>query len=220
IALCVHPITVAPNQSTEFNFFNSFNAGLRTQWDFSFKSLCDLTPPWVTKGCLRVLSKENPTLAASSGEGGEPVLMTAAKMVLHDWQRGTIPFFVHPQSKTDPNTSVNMKRVTWKRKMILSRNGLSGQLPVAMENLAHLVTFNVSHNQLHVELPGGAFLNTISPSSIAGNPALCGAAVDCPTMLPKPIVLNLNSTESDLPCPGQQRQSLYLEAVSTAPPVS
>ncbi|PSR95682.1 Nuclear/nucleolar GTPase [Actinidia chinensis var. chinensis] len=28
--------------------------------------------------------------------GGEPDLMTAAKMVLHDWQRGKIPFFVPP----------------------------------------------------------------------------------------------------------------------------
>nr|AER26534.1 GTP-binding family protein [Carica papaya] len=28
--------------------------------------------------------------------GGEPDLMTAAKMVLHDWQRGRIPFFVPP----------------------------------------------------------------------------------------------------------------------------
>ncbi|XP_068660085.1 nuclear/nucleolar GTPase 2 [Aristolochia californica] len=29
-------------------------------------------------------------------KGGEPDLMTAAKMVLHDWQRGRIPFFVAP----------------------------------------------------------------------------------------------------------------------------
>lgn len=29
-------------------------------------------------------------------QGGEPDLMTAAKMVLHDWQRGRIPFFVPP----------------------------------------------------------------------------------------------------------------------------
>ncbi|KAK6934281.1 GTP binding domain [Dillenia turbinata] len=29
-------------------------------------------------------------------KGGEPDLMTAAKMVLHDWQRGRIPFFVPP----------------------------------------------------------------------------------------------------------------------------
>jgi len=29
-------------------------------------------------------------------KGGEPDLMTAGKMVLHDWQRGKIPFFVPP----------------------------------------------------------------------------------------------------------------------------
>ncbi|KAA8523877.1 hypothetical protein F0562_010300 [Nyssa sinensis] len=38
-------------------------------------------------------------LCKSTGKllkGGEPDLMTAAKMVLHDWQRGKIPFFVQP----------------------------------------------------------------------------------------------------------------------------
>ncbi|KAI9093383.1 hypothetical protein K1719_027397 [Acacia pycnantha] len=34
-------------------------------------------------------------------KGGEPDLMTAAKMVLHDWQRGKIPFFVPPPRKDD-----------------------------------------------------------------------------------------------------------------------
>lgn len=29
-------------------------------------------------------------------QGGEPDLMTSAKMVLNDWQRGKIPFFVPP----------------------------------------------------------------------------------------------------------------------------
>ncbi|WOL14407.1 nuclear/nucleolar GTPase 2 [Canna indica] len=38
-------------------------------------------------------------LCKSTGKllrGGEPDLMTAAKMILHDWQRGKIPFFVPP----------------------------------------------------------------------------------------------------------------------------
>ncbi|TKY49087.1 Nuclear/nucleolar GTPase 2 [Spatholobus suberectus] len=38
-------------------------------------------------------------LCKSTGKllkGGEPDLMTAAKMILHDWQRGRIPFFVPP----------------------------------------------------------------------------------------------------------------------------
>ncbi|KAJ4778406.1 Nucleolar GTP-binding protein 2 [Rhynchospora pubera] len=47
-------------------------------------------------------------LSKSSGKllkGGEPDLMTAAKMVLHDWQRGKIPFFVPPPQEggVDPS---------------------------------------------------------------------------------------------------------------------
>eukprot|EP00262_Sarcandra_glabra_P013480 TRINITY_DN3742_c1_g1_i1.p1 TRINITY_DN3742_c1_g1~~TRINITY_DN3742_c1_g1_i1.p1 ORF type:complete len:530 (-),score=100.74 TRINITY_DN3742_c1_g1_i1:140-1729(-) len=34
-------------------------------------------------------------------KGGEPDLMTAAKMVLHDWQRGRLPFFVPPPLQED-----------------------------------------------------------------------------------------------------------------------
>lgn len=81
----------------------------------------------------------------------------------------------------------------------LSFNKLTGTLPKPLANLVHLVTFNVSHNQLQGELPAGAFFNTISPSSVTGNPTLCGAAVNksCPAVLPKPIVLNPNSTGTD-----------------------
>ncbi|KAJ0705332.1 putative protein kinase RLK-Pelle-LRR-VII-1 family [Helianthus annuus] len=81
----------------------------------------------------------------------------------------------------------------------LSFNKLTGTLPKSLENLVHLVTFNVSHNQLQGELPAGAFFNTISPSSVSNNPTLCGAAANksCPTVLPKPIVLNPNSTGTD-----------------------
>ncbi|CAL0310641.1 unnamed protein product [Lupinus luteus] len=45
-------------------------------------------------------------LCKSSGKllrGGEPDLMTAAKMILHDWQRGRIPFFVPPPRLDDPS---------------------------------------------------------------------------------------------------------------------
>lgn len=40
-------------------------------------------------------------------QGGEPDLKTAGKMILHDWQRGKIPFFVPPpkpeeESSTEP----------------------------------------------------------------------------------------------------------------------
>ncbi|KAL2944233.1 Nuclear/nucleolar GTPase 2 [Bienertia sinuspersici] len=49
-------------------------------------------------------------------KGGEPDLMTAAKMVLYDWQRGRIPFFVPPPQQEDetseePNVAVSDRDV-------------------------------------------------------------------------------------------------------------
>ncbi|XP_052187226.1 probable LRR receptor-like serine/threonine-protein kinase IRK isoform X2 [Diospyros lotus] len=80
----------------------------------------------------------------------------------------------------------------------LSFNKFVGTLPKQLANLARLVSFNISHNQLQGELPAGSFFNRIAPSSVSGNPSLCGAAVNrtCPTVLPKPIVLNPNSSDS------------------------
>ncbi|KAF5752442.1 nucleolar GTP-binding protein 2 [Tripterygium wilfordii] len=37
-------------------------------------------------------------------KGGEPDLVTAAKMVLHDWQRGRIPFFVPPPQQEEDSS--------------------------------------------------------------------------------------------------------------------
>ncbi|KGN45839.1 probable LRR receptor-like serine/threonine-protein kinase IRK [Cucumis sativus] len=78
----------------------------------------------------------------------------------------------------------------------LSTNNLSGALPKQLANLPNLLLFNISHNNLQGELPAGGFFNTISPSSVAGNPSLCGSIVkrSCPGVLPKPIVLNPNSS--------------------------
>ncbi|XP_058207384.1 probable LRR receptor-like serine/threonine-protein kinase IRK [Rhododendron vialii] len=89
----------------------------------------------------------------------------------------------------------------------LSFNRLTGTLPKELANLGHLLSFNISRNQLQGALPGGSFFNTISPSSVAFNPSLCGAAVSktCPTVLPKPIVLNPNSSDSP---PGSIPQNL------------
>ncbi|CAA0811019.1 Leucine-rich repeat protein kinase family protein [Striga hermonthica] len=88
----------------------------------------------------------------------------------------------------------------------LSFNNLTGSLPKALANLGALHLFDISHNQLQGELPSSLFFNTIDPSSISGNPSLCGAAANtsCPKVLPKPIVLNPNSTgpanpSSDIP---------------------
>ncbi|KAK4433492.1 putative LRR receptor-like serine/threonine-protein kinase IRK [Sesamum alatum] len=77
-------------------------------------------------------------------------------------------------------------------------NKLTGTLPKQLENLVRLQLFNISHNQVEGELPAGGFFNTISPLSVSGNPSLCGAAINrsCPTVLPKPIVLNPNSTDA------------------------
>ncbi|GAB4832062.1 hypothetical protein Ancab_006082 [Ancistrocladus abbreviatus] len=78
----------------------------------------------------------------------------------------------------------------------LSFNDLSGSLPKQLANLPHLLSFNISHNNLQGELPAGGFFNTMSPFSVLGNPALCGSAVNksCTAVLPKPIVLDPNST--------------------------
>ncbi|KAL9444134.1 hypothetical protein AB3S75_017335 [Citrus x aurantiifolia] len=47
-------------------------------------------------------------LCKSTGKllrGGEPDFMTAAKMILHDWQRGKIPFFVPPPHQEDNSSA-------------------------------------------------------------------------------------------------------------------
>ncbi|KAF7830863.1 putative LRR receptor-like serine/threonine-protein kinase IRK [Senna tora] len=77
-----------------------------------------------------------------------------------------------------------------------SFNNLTGILPKQLANLPNLHTFNLSHNNLEGELPAGPFFNIISPSSLTGNPLLCGAVVkkSCPSVLPKPIVLNPNTS--------------------------
>ncbi|CAN6565276.1 unnamed protein product [Malus baccata var. baccata] len=93
-----------------------------------------------------------------------------------------------------------MSKLTNLQIVDLSFNNLTGGLPKQLANLPNLLSFNISHNNLQGELPTGAFFNTISPSSVSGNPSLCGSAVNksCPGVLPKPIVLNPNSS-SDSP---------------------
>ncbi|XP_031265649.1 leucine-rich repeat receptor-like protein kinase PXC2 [Pistacia vera] len=80
----------------------------------------------------------------------------------------------------------------------LSFNNLTGSLPKELTNLSRLVSFNISHNHFLGELPVGGFFNTISASSVSGNPSLCGSVVNhsCPSNHPKPIVLNPNSSDS------------------------
>ncbi|KQK21801.1 probable LRR receptor-like serine/threonine-protein kinase IRK [Brachypodium distachyon] len=82
----------------------------------------------------------------------------------------------------------------------LSRNKLTGGLPKQLSNLAHLIRFNVSHNQLSGDLPPGSFFDTIPFSSVSDNPGLCGSKLNssCPGVLPKPIVLNPDSSSNPL----------------------
>ncbi|XP_022746583.1 probable LRR receptor-like serine/threonine-protein kinase IRK [Durio zibethinus] len=86
------------------------------------------------------------------------------------------------------------------QKVDLSFNSLVGTLPKQLANLPHLLSFNVSHNNLQGELPAGGFFNTISPTAVSYNPSLCGAVVNrsCPAVLPKPIVLNPNSSSDSI----------------------
>ncbi|KAJ7959529.1 Leucine-rich receptor-like kinase family protein [Quillaja saponaria] len=83
----------------------------------------------------------------------------------------------------------------------LSFNNLTGNLPKQLANLPNLRSFNISHNNLQGELPAGGFFNTISPFLVSGNPSLCGSVVNksCPRVLPKPIVLNPNSSSDSNP---------------------
>ncbi|CAN4097585.1 unnamed protein product [Withania somnifera] len=91
-----------------------------------------------------------------------------------------------------------LAKLTYLQSIDLSFNKLTGVLPKQLGDLGHLSSFNISHNQLQGELPSNGFFNTISPYSVSANPSLCGAAVNrsCSTVMPKPIVLNPNSTDS------------------------
>ncbi|KAK4489337.1 hypothetical protein RD792_005142 [Penstemon davidsonii] len=92
----------------------------------------------------------------------------------------------------------SLAKLPYLKNVDFSFNKLTGALPKQLANLVNLQSFNISHNQLQGELPNGGFFNTIAPSSVSDNPSLCGAAVNrtCPTVLPKPLVLNPNSTDA------------------------
>ncbi|XLR41714.1 hypothetical protein HN51_019907 [Arachis hypogaea] len=72
---------------------------------------------WFSKISLVIRVDENDfllQLCKSTGKllkGGEPDLMTAAKMILHDWQRGKIPFFVPPPRLDDLPEETNVNGV-------------------------------------------------------------------------------------------------------------
>jgi hypothetical protein len=78
----------------------------------------------------------------------------------------------------------------------LSQNKLNGTLPVELSNLPSLHIFDVSHNMLSGDLPNSRFFNHIPESSIAENSGLCSSRKNdsCSAVMPKPIVLNPNSS--------------------------
>lgn len=98
----------------------------------------------------------------------------------------------------------------------LSWNELSGSLPKELTNLSNLSSFNVSYNHLQGELPVGGFFNTISSSSVTGNSLLCGSVVNhsCPSVHPKPIVLNPNSSGSNSSVSSQYHRHKIILSIS------
>ncbi|KAK4796448.1 hypothetical protein SAY86_028774 [Trapa natans] len=75
--------------------------------------------------------------------GGEPDLTTAAKMILHDWQRGKIPFFVPPpqtetEASAEPSTAENDTSV--------DRADDSSQVAAAFQAIANVISSQQQKN--------------------------------------------------------------------------
>ncbi|MCO5556681.1 hypothetical protein L7F22_010232 [Adiantum nelumboides] len=81
----------------------------------------------------------------------------------------------------------------------LSNNNISGVIPMELGQLLKLVYFNVSYNQLEGPVPDDGNFVKFNKSAFIGNINLCGANVEvsCPNVMPKPIVLNPNSSDAD-----------------------
>ncbi|XP_057452770.1 uncharacterized protein LOC130744616 [Lotus japonicus] len=111
-------------------------------------------------------------LCKSTGKllkGGEPDLMTAAKMVLHDWQRGKIPFFVPPPRLDDLSKEPNVNGID------VDDGVASNQASAAIEAIANVLSSQhqrslpvqkdlFSENELEGET-ADQFLNTVDDSS-------------------------------------------------------
>ena len=78
----------------------------------------------------------------------------------------------------------------------LSRNRISGAMPAELGQLENLMFLNLSYNQLEGPVPEYGALLRFNETAFIGNTHLCGANVNvtCPSMVPKPLVLDPNST--------------------------
>lgn len=84
----------------------------------------------------------------------------------------------------------------------LSQNKLNGALPAELSNLPSLHIFDVSHNLLSGDLPNSHFFDNIPDYFLSDNSGLCSSRKNnsCSAIMPKPLVLNPNSSSN----PGSQ----------------
>ncbi|KAM0869367.1 hypothetical protein ACQ4PT_040737 [Festuca glaucescens] len=75
-------------------------------------------------------------------KGGEPDLATAAKMVLHDWQRGKIPFFVPPPQQKEDGPSEIAESVEKSGEEVV----ISDQTAEAMKEIAGIISSQQTMN--------------------------------------------------------------------------
>lgn len=83
-----------------------------------------------------------PNYYAFGSQGGEPDLTTAAKMVLHDWQRGKIPFFVPPPQQSEDGASESAEPVERTEEDGVS----SDRTAAAMKAIAGIISLQQNKN--------------------------------------------------------------------------